>query len=119
LLAPAAIAPVIAETTPSKPAPQPGASFIGEPSQQAAPTNPSSLLSVPVTNLKPGSATPSNPSFPDPRQNLGAVERGMRYFTLFNCVGCHAPNGGGGMGPSLSNASFIYGGQPANLFLTI
>lgn len=34
-------------------------------------------------------------------------------------VGCHAANGGGGMGPALSEGRFIYGSNPANLFLSI
>ena len=37
----------------------------------------------------------------------------------FNCIGCHADNGGGGMGPALSNSFFQYGGEPANIYLTI
>jgi cytochrome c oxidase cbb3-type subunit 3 len=43
----------------------------------------------------------------------------MTYFNQFNCIGCHAPNGGGGMGPSLSNSTFIYGSEPENIYLTI
>jgi cytochrome c oxidase cbb3-type subunit 3 len=47
------------------------------------------------------------------------MQRGMRYFLSFNCVGCHAPNGGGGMGPALSNRAFVYGSDPANVYLSI
>jgi cytochrome c2 len=36
-----------------------------------------------------------------------------------NCVGCHAPNGGGGMSPALSERQFIYGREPANIYLSI
>lgn len=43
----------------------------------------------------------------------------MKYFINFNCIGCHADNGGGGMGPALSNTTFIYGGQPENIYLSI
>ena len=43
----------------------------------------------------------------------------MQDFIQFNCVGCHAANGGGGMGPALSEGQFIYGSTPANLFLSI
>ena len=42
----------------------------------------------------------------NPENDAQAVERGMKYFTAFNCVGCHAANGGGGMGPALSNSNF-------------
>lgn len=77
------------------------------------------LLHVPVVNLQIGGVkkkvTVRNPAADDPQAAL----RGMRYFNQFNCVGCHAPNGAGGMGPSLSNAKFIYGGEPENIYLSI
>lgn len=77
------------------------------------------ILRVPVSGLHPGnvSFTPKidNPLAKDPQ----AATRGMQDFIQFNCVGCHAPNGGGGMGPALSEGHFIYGSSPANLFLSI
>ena len=36
----------------------------------------------------------------------------------FNCAGCHA-NGGGGMGPPLMDAAWIYGGEPDSVYATI
>ena len=48
-----------------------------------------------------------------------AAQRGMQFFNQMNCVGCHAPNGAGGMGPSLSDSKFIYGSEPANIYLSI
>ena len=78
----------------------------------------SKLLGVPLVNNVPGEVKPApiaNPVENDP----AASERGMRYFLSFNCVGCHAPNGGGGMGPALSNKAFKYGADPAHLFLVI
>lgn len=79
---------------------------------------PHPLLSTPVTNLIPGGGKPES-SVAHPTLDDDAAKRGMRYFSSFNCVGCHAPNGGGGMGPSLSNAAFLYGGEPANIYLSI
>ncbi|HEY1781062.1 MAG TPA: c-type cytochrome [Roseiarcus sp.] len=77
------------------------------------------ILHVPVSTLHPGdvSLAPkiNNPLAKDPQ----AATRGMQDFNQFNCVGCHAGNGGGGMGPALSEGRFIYGGSPANLFLSI
>ena len=117
-----------------------GTSRIGQPIQPAAPprsetgvpaieatpgasapfsasANP--ILRVPVSGLHPGnvSFTPkiNNPLAQDPQ----AATRGMQDFIQFNCVGCHAPNAGGGMGPALSEGEFIYGASPANLFLSI
>ncbi len=67
------------------------------------------ILRVPVSGLHPGdvSFTPKidNPLAKDPQ----ATTRGMQDFIQFNCVGCHAANGGGGMGPALSEGHFIYG----------
>lgn len=81
---------------------------------------PSDLLRVPMVNTTPGKVSPEadvkNPFANDPK----SIERGMKYFVSFNCVGCHAANGGGGMGPALSNASlFKYPTDPGTLFLVI
>jgi cytochrome c oxidase cbb3-type subunit 3 len=43
----------------------------------------------------------------------------MQDFIHFNCIGCHANTGAGGIGPALSNESWIYGSSPENIFLTI
>lgn len=81
--------------------------------------SPRMVFEAPVSALLPGNAaTPrrvDNPVAGNPE----AEQRGMSYFATFNCVGCHAPNAGGGMGPSLSNRFFVYGGDPANIYLSI
>lgn len=80
---------------------------------------PAELLETPVGSLVPGGAAlkspVKNPEADDPQ----AAERGMGWFNSFNCVGCHAPNGAGGMGPKLSTRQFLYGSEPANIYLTI
>ncbi len=77
------------------------------------------LLRNPVSHIFPG-GIPIRPPIRNPVGNdPAAPQRGMRYFNAFNCVGCHAANGGGGIGPALSNRFFKYGGAPANIFLTI
>ena len=43
----------------------------------------------------------------------------MKDFVQFNCVGCHANNGAGGMGPSLSDKIWIYGNKPAQIYMTL
>jgi len=77
------------------------------------------LLGTPVSGMFPGNVPVSpqlkNPVGDDPQ----AIQRGMQYFTTFNCVGCHAPNGAGGMGPSLSGRPLTYGAEPAQIYLTI
>ncbi len=82
--------------------------------------SPSDFKRVPMVNITPGKVSPEfdikNPFAGDPK----SAERGMRYFMSFNCVGCHAANGGGGMGPLLSDAAlFKYPTDPASLFLVI
>jgi cytochrome c oxidase cbb3-type subunit III len=80
---------------------------------------PSTFMQVPVSNLSPGAVRNppliKNPVANDPQ----ALQRGMTYFNSLNCVGCHMPNGGGGMGPALSNTIFIYGSQPEQIYLSI
>jgi cytochrome c oxidase cbb3-type subunit 3 len=80
---------------------------------------PGVFMQVPVTRLFPG-AQPDPPEIKNPVQgDPNAEQRGMTYYVNFNCIGCHAANGGGGMGPSLSNNLFIYGSQPENIYLSI
>lgn len=50
--------------------------------------------------------------------NAYAVSEGQKLYESFNCVGCHA-HGGGGIGPPLMDANWIYGGQPQNIHDTI
>ncbi len=77
------------------------------------------LLSVPVSGLIPG-AVSIQPDVKNPvAGDNAAAQRGMRNFIAFNCVGCHAANGAGGMGPALSNSFFVYGSSPANIYLSI
>jgi cytochrome c oxidase cbb3-type subunit 3 len=108
---------VISIRTPgSPPGPPPAAA-----AQYSGTIPASSLLRVPVSGIYPG-GTPAglNPNMQNPLANdPDAVQRGMRDFDSFNCSGCHAANGGGGMGPSLSNDIWIYRSSPANIYLTI
>ena len=77
------------------------------------------VLQVPVSHLVPGGHALA-PEIPNPLANdPRAVERGMKDFIQFNCVGCHAPNGAGGMGPSLSDNAWIYGNKPAQIYMTL
>ncbi|WP_166254427.1 c-type cytochrome [Marinobacter salicampi] len=74
---------------------------------------------TPATSLFPGTVKIDpeiqNPYAGDPE----AIAAGRRHFAAFNCVGCHAPLGGGGMGPPLSDDVWIYGKEPAQVYLTI
>jgi cytochrome c oxidase cbb3-type subunit 3 len=82
-------------------------------------TSTSPLLAVPLGKNIPGAVSTGvkieNPMANDPN----SVQRGMKYFAAFNCVGCHMANGGGGMGPALSNSFFKFGDDPGNIYLVI
>ena len=77
------------------------------------------MLQTPITDLFPNNIMPvpkiENPVANDPE----ALARGKNWYNKYNCVGCHAPNGSGGMGPSLSDSAFIYGAEPENIYLSI
>jgi cytochrome c oxidase cbb3-type subunit 3 len=93
---------------PQSPAPEPGASL-----------SDSDLEHVPAVNLYPG-GVPPNANLQSPEAgDTAAIQRGMQDFNQFNCVGCHAANGAGGMGPSLSDPNFKFGSSPAQIFNVI
>jgi cytochrome c oxidase cbb3-type subunit III len=71
-----------------------------------------------LVSLVPGPYTPDVRVENPYGYNAYAISEGKRLFTWFNCVGCHA-NGGGGMGPALMDARWIYGSDPENIFATI
>jgi len=79
----------------------------------------SQLIAVPVGGTHIPLQKPvqqvANPYEKDP----SAIAQGRALFHAMNCVGCHAPEGGGGIGPPLSDHEWIYGGQPAQIFMTI
>ncbi|MCW5982240.1 MAG: c-type cytochrome [Bryobacteraceae bacterium] len=78
-----------------------------------------SLIDAVVTSeLRPGGVSVT-PRAANPYQgNAVAVSEGKRLYSWFNCTGCHF-QGGGGIGPSLMDDEWIYGGQPAQIFDTI
>jgi cytochrome c oxidase cbb3-type subunit 3 len=50
--------------------------------------------------------------------NAYHVGQGKQFFRAFNCIGCHG-NGGGGIGPALMDANWIYGGDIKSIYVTI
>lgn len=74
---------------------------------------------VPNTTLFPGGAR-LDPEIENPYSgDATAIAAGERHFNAFNCSGCHAPLGGGGMGPPLTDDDWIHGSEPAQMYLTI
>src|SRR4051812_46292162 len=46
------------------------------------------------------------------------VSQGKKFYTWFNCVGCHA-NGGGAIGPALMDDVWVYGSDIENIAASI
>ena len=70
------------------------------------------------SDLHAGPAGPRAPDLSPFQQNAWGMSEGKRLFAFYNCSGCHG-NGGGGMGPALMDAKWIYGSHPANVFSSI
>jgi cytochrome c oxidase cbb3-type subunit 3 len=73
------------------------------------------------TALTPGaghSLTTVDPRAAKYYDNADAVTTGKRLFQQYNCSGCHS-NGGGGMGPSLMDDEWIYGGRLEQIHQTL
>lgn len=80
----------------------------------------SSGQAVPVTTLAPGGKrlSFSDAKAADFENNAFHLSEGKRLFDWFNCSGCHA-NGGGGMGPALMDAKWIYGSSNESVHASI
>lgn len=69
----------------------------------------------PTPGPSTGSPGPANP-YANDRTAMG---EGRQLFVRFNCSGCHGGRAGGGMGPSLRDADWIYGNTDAQIFSSI
>src|SRR5690606_32575144 len=58
--------------------------------------------------IRAGGGSFAEPFIPAVQGNAFALSEGKRLFDSFNCSGCHA-RGGGGIGPALMDARWIYG----------
>jgi cytochrome c oxidase cbb3-type subunit 3 len=97
----------------------PSGTISGDPPQVPQPSVEDRYLRVPLVSIIPGGIAPEAEITNPKAYDQASADRGMQYFNSFNCIGCHAPNGGGGMGPSLSNRTFKFGAEPANHFVVI
>jgi cytochrome c oxidase cbb3-type subunit III len=71
-----------------------------------------------VTELQPGPAIPVE-NIGAFQENRWAIAQGQIYYMQFNCAGCHAPGAGGGIGPPLNDAEWIYGSEPEQVVASI
>ena len=74
--------------------------------------------SVQLTQLQPGAPSPTARFVGPYEENAYGIGEGKRLFTAFNCNGCHA-QGGGGIGPALMDANWIYGSEPDQVYSSI
>jgi len=51
-------------------------------------------------------------------KNAAAAAQGQEVFQK-NCLSCHGPTGGGGIGPNLTDAAWLHGGKPMQVYKTI
>ncbi|HUR93780.1 MAG TPA: c-type cytochrome [Gemmatimonadales bacterium] len=81
---------------------------------------PSAAASTAVreVELQPGPPTRSVDVRGPYANNAFGVSEGKRLYNQMNCSGCHF-QGGGGIGPALMDAEWIYGSAPENIFETI
>jgi cytochrome c oxidase cbb3-type subunit 3 len=79
-----------------------------------------------ATSNRPGAHEPLRPGLrpdrPGPahevESNAFLVNNGKRLYRWYNCNGCHA-QGGGGFGPALMDAAWLYGAEPADIYVSI
>lgn len=69
----------------------------------------------PVPGPHEAAPLPANPYANDPV----ALMQGHRLFVHYNCSGCHGDHAGGGMGPSLRDGAWRYGGTAPDIFTSI
>jgi cytochrome c oxidase cbb3-type subunit 3 len=85
---------------------------------QAAPAGSTPVAQRGAVGPVPGVGEPprrENPKGGDP----SVLANGRSLFVGMNCAGCHGEHGGGGMGPSLRDAVWLYGGDAGSIFDSI
>jgi cytochrome c oxidase cbb3-type subunit 3 len=85
---------------------------------EAAPTGAVTQLHVPVGPVPGAENPPQLPVNPYSSDKVALVQ-GRKLFVDMNCSGCHGDHGGGGMGPSLRDETWLYGGEDARVFSSI
>lgn len=75
-------------------------------------------VSIPIGPIPGPGKEMQLPQNPYATDNV-ALSEGRQLFLHYNCYGCHGGHGGGGMGPSLRDASWIYGNSDAHVFDSI
>ena len=85
---------------------------------QTLPAKSAIVQPVRLTTLQPGQSLPGRDGHGPYDENAWAIAEGERLYNQYNCVGCHF-HGGGGIGPPLMDAQWIYGSAPQAIHDTI
>jgi cytochrome c(L) len=94
------------------------AAVVAVSAQQQSTTNPNPPVRQIGPTPGPGADTLAEPRNPF-AGDAAAIREGRRLFNWFNCSGCHGDHAGGGMGPSLRDSVWVYGGTDARIFNSI
>lgn len=73
---------------------------------------------LPPATQPAGSAQDATALRDEFERNVFQLSEGNRLYTQMNCAGCHA-QGGGDIGPALSDEKWIYGGGAEQIFATL
>jgi cytochrome c oxidase cbb3-type subunit 3 len=71
-----------------------------------------------VSELHPANLPAPKPVANPYSESAYYVNEGKRLFDWYNCSGCHF-HGGGGIGPPLMDADWLYGDAPQNIYASI
>ncbi len=78
------------------------------------------IASVPMGDIAGAAATNLPATMNNPYEgNAQAAQQGKALFIKMNCAGCHGYDAKGGMGPSLVDHYWRYGGVPVDVFKSI
>lgn len=75
-------------------------------------------IGIPVGPVPGAPVATKAPNDPYGQEKV-VLSEGRRLFVSYNCAGCHGDHAGGGMGPSLRDADWRYGGAPAQVFNSV
>jgi cytochrome c oxidase cbb3-type subunit III len=92
---------------------------VEKPPAERRPPAPCESIPVRTSDLVAGEPA-ARERFRNPYEgNVEAIGEGKRLYIWMNCAGCHGAIGGGSIGPPLSDESWIYGGDPENVYRSI
>jgi cytochrome c oxidase cbb3-type subunit III len=86
--------------------------------RQFEPATPAQQFQTTQSELRPGAQAALPTTKSDFENRAYDVNEGKRFFTAYNCVGCHA-NGGGSIGPALMDEKWVYGSDSVNVVASI